>query len=307
MLRFVIGRLVQAAAALLVLSVIVFLMSRATGNPLDMLLSPYATKADYASLNHALGFDKPLPVQYLIFLSNALHGDLGKSVTSGQSVSQILADRFGASAMLGLLSIVISLAVGVPFGVLSAVNRGRPIDAVVRLVALFGQSVPLFWAGALLIQIFSVNLGWLPAGTSGRPTDIILPAITLSLFGIASISRLLRSSMLEVLDSESIKLARSKGISEMSVIWKHALKNALLPVISFAGVFIVNLVTLAVVVETVFAWPGVGLLSYSSIISRDFPIIQGVVLLAGAVSILMSTLTDILYVYIDPRIRYAPG
>jgi peptide/nickel transport system permease protein len=177
----------------------------------------------------------------------------------------------------------------------------------VRLVALFGQSVPLFWAGALLIQIFSVNLGWLPAGTSGRPTDIILPAITLSLFGIASISRLLRSSMLEVLDSESIKLARSKGISEMSVIWKHALKNALLPVISFAGVFIVNLVTLAVVVETVFAWPGVGLLSYSSIISRDFPIIQGVVLLAGAVSILMSTLTDILYVYIDPRIRYAPG
>ncbi len=305
MVRFVIGRLLQAFAALLVLSLIAFLMSRATGNPLDLLLPPYATREDYEALNHAMGLDKPLAVQYWIFLAAAFHGDLGNSLRSGEPVSAILAQRFGASATLGLLSIIITLAVGIPLGAVSALYRANPIDSLVRLFALFGQSIPSFWAGALLIQVFSVRLGWLPSGTSGRPTDVVLPAITLSLFGIAGVARLLRSSMLEVLESEFVKLARSKGISERSVIWKHALKNAMLPVVSFSGIFFVNLVTLAVVVETVFAWPGIGLLSYSAILTRDFPVIQGVVLLAAAVSILMSSLADVLYAYLDPRIHYA--
>jgi len=306
LVKFILGRLIQGAAALLALSVIAFAMSRATGNPLDVLLSPYATKADYDALNHVLGLDKPLQVQYWIFLTDLLHGDFGKSVRTGQAVSQILTDRFRASALLSLLSIVITFALGLPMGVISAVYRDQPIDVLVQLVALFGQAIPAFWAGALLIQVFSVRLAWLPSGNSGRPLDIVLPAITLALFGIAGVASLLRSSMLDVLDSESIKLARSKGISEASVVLKHALRNALLPVVSFGGIFFVNLMTIAVVVETVFAWPGVGLLAYSAIITRDFPIIQGVVLLAGAVSIAVSTLIDILYVYLDPRIRYEP-
>lgn len=305
MARFVVDRLIQAVAALLVLSAIVFGMSRATGDPLSLLLPLQATQGDFDRVRHALGLDEPIPTQYLIFLGNAVRGDLGRSQRSGEEVTQLVLERLAGSVELAAAALVLTAVVAIPLGVIGALRRGTALDTLVKLVALLGQSMPSFWVGILLIQIFAVWLRILPSGTNQSPAHVILPAFTLSLFGIAGVARLLRSSMLEVLDSEFVKLARAKGMLEKNVIWKHALRNSLLPVVSFSGLFFVNLLSLTIVVETVFAWPGMGSLTYSAILNRDFPVIQGVTLAASAIAILVNMFTDILYTYLDPRIRYA--
>jgi peptide/nickel transport system permease protein len=303
--RLAVDRLGQAIAALAVLSVVTFVVSRLTGNPLDLMLSPEATRAQYAQVAHELGIDRPLLVQYGLFVLKALHGDLGDSYRSGVPVTQLVTERLWASAQLSAAALAETVLVGVPLGVLSARRAGHAIDSIVKSVALLGQSLPSFWVGIVLIEVFAVRLGWLPAGGAQKASSIVLPSATLALYGIASIARLLRSSMLDVLGAEFVKLARAKGLSETRVIWKHALRNALLPVVSYAGLFFVNLLTLSVVVEVVFAWPGLGQLTYTAILSRDFPVIQGVVLLAGTVAILVNLATDVMYVYLDPRIRYS--
>jgi len=296
---------VQAFIALLALSAIVFATSRATGDPLNLLLPIDATPEQYERAARALGLDQPLPVQYGLFLQDAATGDLGTSLRSGEGVVPLLQKRLGASLLLGGAAMLLTLAVGIPLGVVAATRRGTRLDGLIKVVALLGQSMPSFWVGILLIQVFAVWLRWVPAGTNRGLTSIILPAITMALFGIAGITRLVRSSMLEILDSDFIQLARAKGLPERLVIWRHALSNSLLPVASFGGLYFVTLLSFAIVVEVVFAWPGLGSLAYTAILNRDFPVIQGVALLTGAIAIAVSLLIDVIYMLLDPRIRHA--
>lgn len=304
MSRFVASRFLEGLFALLFLSVVVFGMSRATGDVRDLLLPAEATQEDYDRVGRQLGLDEPLPVQYAKFFVSAIQLDLGVSVYSGEPVTELLVQRLGSSAILGFAAAVLVLAIGIPFGVIAAVARGSIADRAVSLLALLGMSIPPFWAGILFIQVFAVGLGWFPAGTDQGLSAIVLPAVTLALTGLAGVARLLRSTMLEVLDSEYIKLARIKGLSEGTVVWKHALKNALGPVVGYSSTLFVLMLTLAMTVEVVYAWPGIGQLTFNAILNRDFPLIQGVALAAATASILIGLAADVLYAYLDPRIRY---
>ncbi|MFQ5826466.1 MAG: ABC transporter permease [Dehalococcoidia bacterium] len=307
MQRYILSRLAQAIVTLVIVSLVVFLLARVTGNPLDLMLSFEATEEDYARESQRLGLDKPLYVQYGVFLANALRGDLGRSVRVNRPVSELLRQRLPNTFKLGLGAVALVLVVSFPLGVQAAVRKGSLVDVIARGTAVFGQSLPSFWVGILLISFFAGTLGWLPAAGTGSLRHYILPTVTLALTGfmLSGVVRLLRSSMLDVLDSEYVKLARAKGLSERAVIWKHALKNALIPVVTFAGFYFALLIGgIAVVVETVFAWPGVGRLAYEAVMWRDYPVIQAVVLVLATILVLTNLVVDILYAYLDPRIRY---
>jgi len=291
--------------ALFLMSVIVFLLGRLSGDPVSMLLSQYSTEEDRVRITEQLGLTKPVLEQYGIFIFNALKGDLGKSVAGdNRPALALILERFPASLKLALVALIISVLIGIPLGVLSAVKRGSFLDASARLVALLGQSLPAFWLGIVLMYFFSVKLRLLPTSGYGGIRHFILPAATMGLFTVAAVTRLTRSSMLEVLDSEYIKLARIKGVSEAIVIWKHALRNSLMPVITYMGTFFATMITGAVVVETVFSWPGIGRLAYESILNRDFPVMQAVILFMTSLYILANLIVDVLYAWVDPRIRY---
>ncbi|WP_196259667.1 ABC transporter permease [Pelagibacterium limicola] len=304
MLKIIATRVIEAFIALLLMSIVIFLLSRLTGDPIALLLGDGATDADKIAMAQELGLDRPLPVQYLNFLGNALTGDFGQSVTAGkQPALDLVLSRLPASLSLAGVALIFTLIIGIVFGVLASVTRNSPIDVAARLIALVGQSVPSFWLGIVLMYIFAVQLRLLPTSGYGRPEHYILPAATLGLFTLAAITRLVRSSMLEALGSEYIKLARVKGLSESIVIWKHALANSLIPVITFMGTFFAVMITGAVIVETVFSWPGIGRLAYESILSRDFPVVQTVVLVITSLFIIANLLVDILYIVVDPRMR----
>jgi len=305
MQRYISRRLIQMIIALFLMSVIVFLLGRLTGDPVSMLLSQYSTEEDRVRITEQLGLNKPVIEQYGIFIFNALKGDLGKSVAGdNRPALALILERFPASLKLALAALIISTLIGIPLGVLSAVKRGSFLDALARLIALLGQSLPAFWLGIVLMYFFSVKLRLLPTSGYGGVRYFILPAATMGLFTVAAVTRLSRSSMLEVLDSEYIKLARIKGVSEAVVIWKHALRNSLIPVITFMGSFFATMITGAVVIETVFSWPGIGRLAYESILNRDFPVMQAVILFMTTLYILANLIVDILYAWVDPRIRY---
>jgi len=305
MQRYISRRLIQMIIALFLMSVIVFLLGRLTGDPVSMLLSQYSTEEDRVRITEQLGLTKPILEQYGIFVFNALKGDLGKSVAGdNRPALALILERFPASLKLALVALIISTLIGIPLGVLSAVKRGSFLDASARLLALLGQSLPAFWLGIVLMYFFSVKLRLLPTSGYGGLQHFILPAATMGLFTVAAVTRLTRSSMLEVLDSEYIKLARIKGVSETIVIWKHALRNSLMPVITFMGTFFATMITGAVVIETVFSWPGIGRLAYESISNRDFPVMQAVILFMTTLYILANLIVDILYAWVDPRIRY---
>ena len=298
MLKFIGVRFAEALVVLALMSVIVFLLSRLTGDPVVLLLGDGATESDRAALTVALGLDQPLPVQYLHYLADVLRGDFGRSVEAGNEPAlELVLARLPASLYLA------GVALGIALGVVAAVNRGRAVDLVVRLLALVGQSVPSFWLGIVLIYVFAVQLRLLPTSGYGEWYHYILPAATLGLFTLAAVTRLVRSSMLEALGSEYIKLARVKGLPEAIVVWKHALANSLIPLITFMGTFFATMITGAVVIETVFAWPGIGRLAYEAILARDFPVVQTVVLVITALFILANLLVDVLYVVVDPRMR----
>jgi peptide/nickel transport system permease protein len=304
----VIGHIVRRVAgmmgALLAMSIIVFLLGRATGDPVSLLLSEYATEQDRAQLTHELGLDQSLSTQYWVFVSRALQGDLGRSVTGDrQPAIQLIGERLPASLKLAGLALLISLSLGIPLGVLAAVKRGTAIDTAARSFALLGQSVPVFWLGIVLMYFFSVQLGWLPTSGYGDWRYFVLPSVSMALFTVAAVTRLVRVSMIDALSSEYIKLARIKGVSETMVIWKHALRNSLIPVLTYMGAFFATMITGAVVIETVFSWPGIGRLAYESIMSRDFPVMQAVVLTMTTLFILANLAVDIAYVWLDPRIR----
>jgi len=305
MQRYISRRLIQMIIALFLMSVIVFLLGRLSGDPVSMLLSQYSTEEDRVRITEQLGLNKPVLEQYGIFIFNALKGDLGKSVAGdNRPALALILERFPASLKLALVALFISILIGIPLGVLSAVKRGSFLDASARLLALLGQSLPAFWLGIVLMYFFSVKLRLLPTSGYGGIQHFILPAATMGLFTVAAVTRLTRSSMLEVLDSEYIKLARIKGVSEAIVIWKHALRNSLMPVITFMGTFFATMITGAVVIETVFSWPGIGRLAYESILNRDFPVMQGVILFMTTLYILANLIVDVLYAWVDPRIRY---
>ena len=304
MIRLIAGRLAEALAALLLMSLVVFLLSRVTGDPVALLLGDGATAEDRDALIAQLRLDRPLWQQYFSFLGNALTGDFGQSVAAGRrDALGLVLERLPASLSLAGLALVFTLIVGIAMGVLAAITRGSAVDVIVRLVALLGQSVPAFWLGIVLIYIVAVHWRLLPTSGYGTFAHYILPALTLGTFTLAAVTRLVRASMLDALGSEYVKLARIKGLAEATVIVKHALSNSLIPVVTFMGAFFATMITGAVVVETVFAWPGIGRLAYESIVSRDFPVIQTVVLVITACFIFANFCVDMLYLAIDPRMR----
>ncbi|MBI5031589.1 MAG: ABC transporter permease [Chloroflexi bacterium] len=306
MQRYIVRRLIQALIMLLVVSSIVFGLSRLTGNPVALLLTEYSSEQDKIELTKQLGFDKSIPEQYMIFISNALRGDLGRSIRGERAPAMTLvADRFPASAQLAVVTLIVSLSIGLPMGVVTALKKGSITDVLVRIIALIGQSAPVFWIGIVAMYFFSVQLRLLPSSGYGKPEQFVLPVFALTWFTLAAIVRLTRSSMIDSLDSEYIKLARIKGLSEWIVVWKHALRNSLLPVLTYSGIILGRTIAGVVVVETVFAWPGIGRLAYESVLGRDFPVLQAVVLVVAALFLLINLLVDVLYAYIDPRIRFS--
>jgi len=305
MQRFLARRISLAMVTLLAVTLIIFVLSRAAGDPRHVYLDDYSTQEDWDQLTLNLGLDRPYYQQYAIFLKDAVRGKFGESIKEGRPSMEIIIERLPATFQLGVASFIFSIVVGVPLGILSAVKRGTALDVTGKLVALVGQSAPVFWLGLMLMFLFAVKLGWLPPYGRQEPTSIILPAIALGWFYAAANLRLLRSAMLNVLDSEYVKLARAKGVSSQSVIWKHALRNALIPVLTFAGVTLGALVTGSIVVETVFAWPGLGQLSIQALVGNDYPLLQAVIVIFTLMYVVAALLVDIMYAYIDPRIRYA--
>jgi ABC-type dipeptide/oligopeptide/nickel transport system permease component len=305
MKRYIAHRLLQGIVLLCLVATIVFFLGRLTGNPVDLILPEDATAEDRAALIKTLGLDGPLYEQFFIFVGNALHGDLGTSIRMRQPTVTAFFSRLPNTLAIIPWAILLAMCLGIPLGVVAALNRGNIIDRVVGTVAVLGVATPSFWLGILLIFVFSVELGWLPSGRMGGPEHYVLPVITLAAFLVAGFMRLVRSSMLEVMESEFVKLARIKGLSESVVIWKHCLRNALIPVLTLWGVFIGNLITGAIVTETVFAWPGVGRLTYEAVIFRDFPLLQATIILKATLILGINLVVDILYAYVDPRIRLA--
>jgi peptide/nickel transport system permease protein len=304
MVGYVVGRLLQALLSMLVVISIVFVLTRLSGNPVHLLLDVNATQRDFDLLTRHLGLDKPLIVQYGLYVKNIVQGDFGKSVLTRRPVTEHIWERLPATVELGMVAMFLSVAMGVPIGVYSAVRRGGVLDMSARVFAVLGQSLPPFWLGLMLILLFGVILGILPAGGRGGPQHLLLPAFTLGYFTSAAIMRLTRSSMLEVLGTDYIKFARLKGLHEQVVLWKHGLKNALLPVITFAVMLFVQFLGGAVVTETVFAWPGLGRLILESITTRDYPIVQAGVLVLSALYLIGNLCVDVLYSWLNPRIRY---
>ena len=307
MLPYLVGRVLQAILSMLVVISIVFVLARLSGNPIHLLLDVNATQQDVDILTRHLGLDKSLPVQYALYVKNIAFGDFGTSVLTRRPVVEHLWERLPATVELGVVAMVLSIAIGVPIGVYSAVHRGGALDGVARVFAVLGQSVPPFWLGLMLILMFGVMLGVLPAGGHGGLQHLILPAFTLGYFTSAAIMRLTRSSMLEVLGSDYIKFARLKGLHEQVVLWKHGLKNAVLSVITFAVMLFVQFLGGAVVTETVFAWPGLGRLILESITTRDYPVVQAGVLVLSALYLTANLCVDVLYSYLNPRIRHRTG
>ena len=304
MQRYIIMRVGQSIIALVILSMIIFAIGRITGDPVILLLPPDATQEAEDILRRSLGLDQPWPVQYWKFASNAVQFDFGDSIKAKRPVMDLIGPKVMNSVRLGVVAMLITLIIGIPLGVLAAVKRDTFFDGGAKLIAILGQSLPQFWLGIMLIQLFTVQLDLLPASGTGGITHYIMPAFTLGWWVAAAVMRLLRSSMLDAMDGEYIKMARIKGLPEYRIIWKHTFKNALIPVLTFAGTYLATFITGAILVETVFAWPGLGRLVYDSIIWRDFPVLQTLVLMIAAVVISVNLLVDIAYAYIDPRIRY---
>ena len=304
MARFIILRIIQALITLIVISMIIFALARASGDPVMLIAPPMATLEDIEVIRQHLGLDKSLPEQYWVFLKNIARGDLGKSIRNRIDVTSLIAQRLPNTVSLSISAIALALIISLILGVTAACKFGTWMDSGVKLLAILGQALPSFWLAIVAIYIFAVWLGWFPTSGMGTPAHFVLPVLTLSFFSLPIFTRLIRSSMLEVLGSEYVKLARIKGLSEGMVVWKHALRNAIIPLLTAAGISFGMIVTGAVIIETVFAWPGLGRLMAEAMIGRDFPVIQASVMLVAVVVLLVNLLVDITYAYVDPRIRY---
>lgn len=304
MTRFLILRVGQSLLTILLVMFVVFAVARVAGDPVTLLVDFDTSQADIDQLKEELGLNDPLPVQFIEFVIDAARGDFGTSFRTSRPAMKEVLERVPASLQLAGLSLFFALVIAIPLGVLAAVSRGSMIDVIARLFALVGQAAPNFWVGLMLIFFFSVRLGWLPTGGRGGLDHMILPAITLGTAGAASIARLTRSALLDVLNSDFVTMARAKGLPRRTVIFKHALRNAMIPVVTILGLRIGALISGSVIVETIFAWPGVGRLIIQAINVSDFPVVQAAILLTATAVVFANLLTDIAYMFIDPRIRY---
>lgn len=305
MQRYIISRLGQTLLTLFAVSIIVFALGRLTGDPADVLMPLEAPAEARAQIREHWGLTDPMPVQYLRFVGNALRGDFGESLNwPGHDALSLVLYRIRNTVELGLVALAFAVAVALPIGVLSAVRKNSNVDRIGKTIAILGQSLPHFWIGIVFMWVFAVQLRWLPTSGRGTLAHLIMPAVVIGWFQVAALMRLLRSSMLEALDSEYIKLARLKGLSERKVVWKHALRNATIAPLTYAGVMLAYLVVGSITTETVFSWPGVGLLVVNAVTARDFQVVQTVAMVFATVIIFANLAVDILYAYLDPRIRY---
>lgn len=303
MKRYLARRFFQSLAVLLGLSVIVFIILHLTGDPTYLLLPPDATQEDIVKFRHAMGFDAPLYKQYARFFGGLIRGNFGMSLRHEEPALGLVLERMPATIQLTLLAILLAVAVAVPAGIISAVRRNSLVDHAGMVLSLLGQSMPVYWLGIMLILLFAVRLRWLPAFGTGDFRHLVLPAVTLGMFSMARIARITRSSMLEVLGQEFIRTARAKGLALRWVILKHALKNALIPIVTVIGLDLGTLLGGAVITETVFAWPGVGRLAVQAIYNRDYPVVQAAVFTLASIFVLINFIVDSLYAYLDPRVR----
>lgn len=304
------SRLFQGSLTLVLFMVVIFVATRASGDPTHLVLPPDATQGEIALMRQKIGTDQPYPVQFAIFVRDMVTFNFGRSVVIRQPVLELLKERVPNSLKLAFASTVVVLVTAFPLGVLAATRRGQLPDHIVRLVAAAGQAAPGFWVGLVLMEVFAVQLHWLPVagmgdGSLGSWKHYVLPGITHALLLFASMTRLLRSAMLENLDGEFVKLARAKGVSEFRVVWIHVFRNALLPVMTFMAIWTGTAVAGSVVVEVVFDWPGVGRMFIDAVAFRDFPIVQAVVAMVAVAVLLANLVVDLLYAVVDPRIRIA--
>jgi peptide/nickel transport system permease protein len=303
-IEYLVWRSLQSLLLILLVTFVVFMLLHITpGDPATIILGEQATPEQIADLRRSMGLDQPLPEQYARFLANAVHGDFGMSIRAQRPALEYVLDRLPATLQLSAGAFAFAVLTGIPIGILSAVKRLSVWDHSSMFVALLGQSMPVYWLGLMLIIVFAVQLRWLPASGMGRPQHLVLPAITLGSFLIGLIIRLTRSSMLEVLNQDYVRTARAKGASERTVLVRHALKNALIPVVTVLGLQMGTLLGGAVITETVFAWPGMGMVTVTAIHQRDYPVVQSAMLVSAVLVVLINWLVDVLYHYLDPRIR----
>jgi peptide/nickel transport system permease protein len=300
---FIARRIGQGALTIAILAVLVFVLSRVTGDPLNTLVPIEASPAQRANIARQLGLDKPLYEQFFTYIGNLLTGDLGVSFTHRVPVTELFSERIFNSLALVVPAFVIVILVGPVLGVIGATSRFSAVRKGVMIFATLGIALPVFWLGLVLVRIFAVQLGWLPASRMGDWTHYVLPVASLSLMMIAGMMRLVRSSMLDSLGRDYIKLARIKGVSERSIRWSHALRNSLGSAVAFLGVYMSLLVAGTTVVEKVFAWPGVGLLLYDGVVARNYPLVQGIILISAVLVVAVNAMFDVLQAYLDPKIR----
>jgi peptide/nickel transport system permease protein len=294
----------QAAIVLLNVSLVVFVLVRIVpGDPARLMLGMEASEEAVQAARAQFGFDRPLYVQYVQFVGGALRGDLGQSVRFRRPVGDLLRESFPATLELALAATVIALLLAVPAGIYAAVHRDGVLDRLLMAGALIGQAMPIFWLGIMLITLFSVRLGWLPTSGRGSLAQLIMPSVTLSTYVMALLARLTRSNMLDVLREQYVRTARAKGLRETVIVHKHALMSAALPIVTVLGLQVGALLSGAVVTETVFNWPGIGTLALRAIQQRDYPVVQGVVLVSAALFVLINGMVDLAYRYLDPRVR----
>lgn len=304
MTAYMIKRLWHSLLSLIAITLLVYLMLNASGDPASLILPDTASAEAIADVRRTLGLDDPVVLRYFRFLGNALTGDLGDSFTYKRPAAQIVLQHVPATAQLALAGMLVALFISVPLGITAARNHGRAMDKIVLAIALLGQSVPVFWLGMVVILVFSVMLGWLPTGGRGTILHFVLPAVTLGWFANGLMARLVRSCMLEVLGQDYIRTARSKGLTDRAITMKHALRNAAIPVVTVAGLQLAAMMGGTVVTEIVFAWPGIGRLTLDAISMRDYPVAMAAILFIAFVFIVVNFIVDMTYTLIDPRVRF---
>ena len=304
MVKYFIKRIGQGCIAILGALLVIFVVQRLSGDPVALLLPMDATEADFAAMRTALGLDRPLPTQFVFFLLDAIKGDFGHSYQWNQPAIDLILDRLPATLELALAGLIVAMLFAIPLGVLSAVYRGGLVDRGAKIFAMLGQAVPSFWVGLLLIMFLAVELQWFPAFGRGSWAHLVLPAIALGWYPVAAMTRTLRSSMIDILDSDYVRMERAIGLKERSIVWRYALRNAAVPLATMVGVYFANMLSGAFVVEVVFAWPGIGRATVEAVLARVFPIVQAGVIFASIIFVSVNLIVDLSYGLIDPRIRH---
>ena len=303
MLVHVLRRLWSTVTVAVGVAAVIFVLLHLSGDPVALLVPADAPPEVAQDTRRALGLDRPLPQQFLIYLSRAAAGDLGTSLRHNRPVAQLIGERLPRTMLLAAAALVLALVIAIPAGIVSALRRGTLVDRLAMVLAVAGQAVPIFWLALMLIWLFAVRLEWLPVFGSGTVLHLVLPAVSLSTIVLGRLARLVRASMLEVLEQDYVRTARAKGLGETSVVWRHALKNAAIPIVTVVGLQLAQLLGGAVVTETIFAWPGVGVLAAEAVFNRDFPVVQGVTLIISLIFVAANLAVHLAYVALNPRIR----